>query len=106
MLAGWLPSFSFVKLTHLSPVLLFLLLSSFFFLLSSFFFLPQRCDLFRGLLNPRADPDISAFLTHEEAHQILVAMVDNLLPEVYLLGDSVIAQGEMGREMFFLVKGK
>ena len=62
--------------------------------------------MFRGLLNPRADPDISAFLTHEEAHQILVAMVDNLLPEVYLLGDSVIAQGEMGREMFFLVKGK
>jgi hypothetical protein len=62
--------------------------------------------LFRGLLNPRADPDISAFLTHEEAHQILVAMVDNLLPEVYLLGDSVIAQGEMGREMFFLVKGR
>tara|TARA_B110000008_G_C16736051_1_gene470670 strand:- start:5 stop:496 length:492 start_codon:yes stop_codon:yes gene_type:complete len=58
-----------------------------------------------NLLDPKDGGDISSFLTQQEAHQILVAMVDNLTPEVYLLGDSVIAQGEMGREMFFLVKG-
>jgi hypothetical protein len=65
----------------------------------------SRCQLFRGLLRPSIDKDIQKFLTQEEAHQILVAIVDRLSPEVYLTGDSLIAQGEMGREMFFLVKG-
>jgi len=65
----------------------------------------SKCNLFRGLLTPSSDEDVQKFLTQEEAHQILVAIVDNLTPEVYLTGDSIIAQGEMGREMFFLVKG-
>ena len=65
----------------------------------------SKCALFRGLLNVDDDPNIGQFLSNEEAHQILVSIVDGLRPEVYLLGDSVIAQGEMGREMFFLVKG-
>jgi CRP-like cAMP-binding protein len=66
-----------------------------------------KCLLFRGLLNPEggSDEELRNFLTNEEAHQILVSIVDGLTPEVYLLGDPVIAQGEMGREMFFLVKG-
>ena len=44
------------------------------------------------------------FLLFTRKHE-KVAIVDNLCPEVYLTGDSIIAQGEMGREMFFLVKG-
>jgi CRP-like cAMP-binding protein len=63
-----------------------------------------RCELFKRLLD-RDDESLSGIMSEETSDHILVAIVNALQREVFLPGDTLIQQGEIGEEMFFLVRG-
>merc|ERR1711871_553002 len=63
-----------------------------------------RCELFKRLLD-RDDVSLSGIMSEETSDHILVAIVNALQREVFLPGDTIIQQGEIGEEMFFLVRG-